>query len=215
MFGRLREVAQGKEEQSRASSKYYGVDSWRKKMLQEERVRYSWVKGSAKLPPTGPLRTAWTRLDEAWRPILNQADLPKESMQEWMQEYERYITKVSTNMKKHFDVTGQNLRAAAAKAASYTACGQDVWRRDELMALPDEAFEDLARTYNAIRQQAEEGKEQVLWHESLLEVHITFIPEDEDVDLIADPLRWRPISVTSLVLRTWVKVLARKLDAPL
>ena len=33
------------------------------------------------------------------------------------------------------------------------------------------------------------------------------------MDLIADPLSWRPISVTSLVLRTWLKVMARRLGA--
>ena len=64
-----------------------------------------------------------------------------------MQEYGKYITKANRDVRAYCEVNAQDLKEIAAEAASYTACGENGWRRDEFMALPDGAFEDLASIF--------------------------------------------------------------------
>ena len=91
-------------------------------------------------------------------------------------------------------LTGGFLRSIARGRKVGVAPGPDGWRREELLALPDAAFDELA----ALLQQVEDGSD---WPQELALAHVALLPKGSGV--ATSGLDKRPIVLLSEIYRLW------------
>eukprot|EP01059_Diplonema_ambulator_P016454 TRINITY_DN27_c0_g1_i7.p1 TRINITY_DN27_c0_g1~~TRINITY_DN27_c0_g1_i7.p1 ORF type:complete len:1597 (+),score=259.00 TRINITY_DN27_c0_g1_i7:2453-7243(+) len=89
-------------------------------------------------------------------------------------------------------LSGDMLREVLDRKSSRGACGVDGWRNSELKNLPQQCLEDLATFLNLVEETG-------TWPVALTKALVTPIPKDES----REPLKHRPITVTSCVYRLW------------
>ena len=96
----------------------------------------------------------------------------------------------------HLDlIEGRNLFRVVRNSASGKAPGPDSWRTEELKRLPEAAYTQLAQILGAV----EKGSP---WPEPLLTTWVSLIHAG---DLDAAPLKHRPISLLSNIVRIYAK----------
>ena len=76
------------------------------------------------------------------------------------------------------------------------------WRRDELLALPDQCLEDGAQIL--------ERAAQTEWPQVLADLRMALIPKDPSLEMT--PATMRPLGIASLGYRAWARPVARSLS---
>ncbi|KAJ9439057.1 Retrovirus-related Pol polyprotein from type-2 retrotransposable element R2DM, partial [Diplonema papillatum] len=164
---------------------------------------FAWVKKEA--PPTfyftngrdGRLTANLVEVDATvrrkWDPVLRMYAGKKEpEFAPFLREYGDFIAQHPCQLGP---ITADRLRSVARKKGVQSSCGVDGWRMREVAALPDTILEGFAAVLNEVEETG-------LWPDGVLDALVTLIPKGEG----DDPLKLRPITVSSVVYRLWASV---------
>ncbi|KAJ9457140.1 Retrovirus-related Pol polyprotein from type-2 retrotransposable element R2DM, partial [Diplonema papillatum] len=164
---------------------------------------FAWVKKEA--PPTfyftngrdGRLTANLVEVDATvrrkWDPVLRMYAGKKEpEFAPFLREYGDFIAQHPCQLGP---ITADRLRSIARKKGVQSSCGVDGWRMREVAALPDTILEGFAAVLNEVEETG-------LWPDGVLDALVTLIPKGEG----DDPLKLRPITVSSVVYRLWASV---------
>eukprot|EP01064_Diplonema_japonicum_P020023 TRINITY_DN2902_c0_g1_i4.p1 TRINITY_DN2902_c0_g1~~TRINITY_DN2902_c0_g1_i4.p1 ORF type:complete len:858 (+),score=179.89 TRINITY_DN2902_c0_g1_i4:1265-3838(+) len=134
---------------------------------------------------------------EAWGPVMRMYDRdnPEPAWAPFAERFGRYVPHREQELD---DITADEI-SAVLKTRTRGACGVDGWRLKELKKIPTPLLQRLAHFYNRVE---EEGA----WPPALMTALVSLIPKGEG----KRPLQQRPITVTSLIYRTWATVRMRK-----
>ncbi|KAJ9439823.1 hypothetical protein DIPPA_07897 [Diplonema papillatum] len=129
-------------------------------------------------------------LQSAWDPIFRSyKEQPEPLYNLFADRFKSYIHRQPMEVE---EITGADLRALLMKKSAKGACGVDGWRMAELKALPDPMLDALAELLNLVERTGE-------WPRALQTALVTMTPKGDD----NDPVKMRPITVTSCVYRLW------------
>ncbi|KAJ9440233.1 Retrovirus-related Pol polyprotein from type-2 retrotransposable element R2DM [Diplonema papillatum] len=127
----------------------------------------------------------------SWDPVLRMyAEKREPEFAPFFQEYKDFITQHNLN-----PITAERLRQVAKKKSVQTSCGVDGWRMREIAALPNAILESFVVVLNEVEETG-------FWPDGVLDAMVTLIPKGEG----SDPLKLRPITVSSVVYRLWASV---------
>ncbi|KAJ9447298.1 Retrovirus-related Pol polyprotein from type-2 retrotransposable element R2DM, partial [Diplonema papillatum] len=166
---------------------------------------FAWVKKEA--PPTfyftngrdgrltANLAEVDARVRRKWDPVLRICSrMPgrRNPRSPFLREYGDFIAQHPCQLGP---ITADRLLSVARKKRVQSSCGVDGWRMREVAALPDTILEGFAAVLNEVEETG-------LWPDGVLDALVTLIPKGEG----DDPLKLRPITVSSVVYRLWASV---------
>ncbi|KAJ9439363.1 Retrovirus-related Pol polyprotein from type-2 retrotransposable element R2DM [Diplonema papillatum] len=129
----------------------------------------------------------------SWDPVLRMyAEKREPEFAPFFQEYKDFITQHPCNLNP---ITAERLRQVAKKKSVQTSCGVDGWRMREIAVLPNAILESFVAVLNEVEETG-------FWPDGVLDAMVTLIPKGEG----SDPLKLRPITVSSVVYRLWASV---------
>ena len=99
-------------------------------------------------------------------------------------------------------LTGEDLSKTIGKMKRKKAAGLDGWRVEELKELPPLMLEELACCLNVIEETGN-------WPRAIARAMVVLIPKGEG----EEPLKQRPITITSVMYRLWAATRLRKVAA--
>ena len=139
---------------------------------------------------TADLADIDAEIHDKWNPILRMyTDKQEPDVDPFLQ---RFGTYVQTHNCQLSPLTVDAIREIAQKKSSQTSCGVDGWRMREIAALPDPLLSAFVEVFDAIEEHG-------IWPDGVLDSLVTLIPKGEG----SDPLKLRPITVTSALYRIW------------
>ena len=182
--------------------RHHAIHDWRERLKYSQADRFVWAKAKyAKWQSIHDTRSCFKEIEAHWNPILRRP--VSESRVSGQGVHDGQSAHESLSGIDLMRITGAQLRDALQQSPCRSASGADGWRRAELLALPCPLWDSLAEVLYGM---ANSGS----WHPCLKTVVTTLIPKK---DTTTNPTNLRPISVASLVYRSWAKVLAKRLHA--
>ena len=125
--------------------------------------------------------------------------VPEPSLDRFIGRYGRYVTRSPMDFR---NLCTDDLREALRRMDSKQQGGADGWRVAELKRLPSGFLDLLVELFTAVERAGR-------WPGALLEAVVSLIPKGQG----GQPLKMRPITVTSAVYRLWAATRLRDVMA--
>ena len=189
------------------------ISAWKERFQEDwrgsRRMAYEFARGGKPLRPpvlerpngslTGCLQEMEKMLTEAWEPTFCMyANMPPPSVTDFVDRYGAHIP--ARHGLAQTLITVEDIKDALKRMSADKAFGAEGWRRDELLRLPENILALLAELYEMIECTGS-------WPQAVSLGVISMLPKGAGLR----PGKLRPITVMSLIYRTWAAIRVREL----